>query len=120
MDDDACKMNNKAIAPLTVGPGEGEISTLCNSKTPDGDGAIREAPLQLQVTQNRPALFTSAGIKKRCQTGYDNVNPTHIAVPDSATQGTQFNFPQKSDYDARACQCKYQSRLSRNGGQKSV
>lgn len=54
-------MNNKTIAPLTLAPGEGETSTLCNSKTPDGDGWIREASTQLQVTQNRPALFTSAG-----------------------------------------------------------
>lgn len=56
----------------------------------------------MQVTQNRPALFTSVWHQKKwCQTGYDNVNPTHIAVPDSATHGTQFNFPQKSDYGAR-------------------
>lgn len=98
---DACKMNKKTIAPLTVRPGEGEISTLCNSKTPDGDGTVRTASMQLQVTESHLALFTSAGITKRCQTGYDHVNPTHIAVPDSATHGTRFNFPQKSDYDVR-------------------
>lgn len=90
---EACKQSHETTVPPTVQPKDLKKQISNRLTTAAQQGSL--------CCNCRWCRTRTRSIHIWCQTGNDNVNPTHVAVPDSATLGTQFNFPQKWDCEVR-------------------